>query len=123
MPGRGEVGPGPTADLDTLSRWTLRIGLVNDGLPVSDQEPLISALREENERLRAQNRMLNEQMAAAQAAQTELAKHLRVTAPLRRVQESLRHRAGEKRREASGGRGGRRHIGNSYASHVPRHHR
>ena len=61
---------------------------MNDGLPVSDQEPLISALREENERLRAQNRMLNEQMAAAQAAQTELAKHLKVTAPLRRVQES-----------------------------------
>ena len=75
---------------------------MNDGLPVSDQEPLISALREENERLRAQNRILNEQMAAVQAAQSDLAKHLRVTAPLRRVQESMRHRAGEKRREASG---------------------
>ena len=74
---------------------------MSDGLPVTDQEPLISALREENERLRAQNLMLNEQMAAAQAAQTELAKHLKVTAPLRRVQESLRHRAGEKRRKAS----------------------
>ena len=74
---------------------------MNDGLPVSDHEPLIRALREENQRLRAQNLMLNEQMAAAQAAQEELAKHLKVTAPLRRVQESLRHRAGEKRRKAS----------------------
>ena len=74
---------------------------MNDGLPVSDHDPLIRALREENQRLRAQNLMLNEQMAAAQAAQTELAKHLKVTAPLRRVQESLRHRAGEKRRKAS----------------------
>ena len=74
---------------------------MSDGLPVSDEDPLISALREENERLRAQNLMLNEQMAAAQVAQTELAKHLKVTAPLRRVQESLRHRAGEKRRKAS----------------------
>ena len=74
---------------------------MGDGLPVTDQEPLISALREENERLRAQNLMLNEQMAAAQAAQAELAKHLKVTAPLRRVQESLRRRAGEKRRKAT----------------------
>ena len=71
---------------------------MDDG-PVSDQERLISALREENERLRAHNLMLNEQMAAAQAAQAELAKHLKVTAPLRRVQESLRRRAGEKRRK------------------------
>ena len=44
---------------------------------------------------RAQNRLLTEQMAAIRAAQEELAKHLKVTAPLRRVQESLRHRAGE----------------------------
>ena len=95
---------------------------MSDGLRVTDEDPLVGALREENERLRAQNRMLNDQMAAAQAAQTELAKHLKVTAPLRRVQESLRHRAGEKRRKASRGRGGRRHIGRSYASHVPRHH-
>ena len=100
MPGRGEVGPVGWRSrypdpVDTPDR------LVNDGLPVSDEDPLIGALREENERLRAQNLMLNEQMAAAQVAQTELAKHLKVTAPLRRVQESLRHRAGEKRRKAS----------------------
>ena len=43
--------------------------LVSDGLPVTDEDPLIRALREENERLRAQNRMLTEQMAAVRAAQ------------------------------------------------------
>ena len=71
----------------------------------SDEEPLIRALREENDRLRAQNRLLTEQMAAIRVAQAELATQLKVTAPLRRVQESLRHRAGEKRRKAgaSGG--------------------
>jgi len=74
---------------------------VRDGLPVSDEDPLIRALREENGRLRAQNLMLTEHMAAAQVAQAELAKHLRVTAPLRLVQESLRRHAGEKRRKAS----------------------
>ena len=100
MPGRGEVGqfewrPRYPDPVETPDR------VVSDGLPVTDEDPLIGALREENERLRAQNVRLTEQTAAAQAAQTELAKHLKVTAPLRRVQESLRHRAGEKRRKAS----------------------
>jgi hypothetical protein len=44
--------------------------------------------------------MLKEQMAAAQVAQSELAKYLRVPAPLRRVQESLRRRTGDRRRRA-----------------------
>ncbi len=71
------------------------------GALASDQEPLISALRVENERLRAQNLMLRDQMAAAQVAQAELVRHLRVTAPLRLVQESLRRRAEGKRRRAT----------------------
>ena len=76
---------------------------MTDVTPTSEEDPLVAALREENERLRAQNRLLIDQMAASRAAQDDLAKHLRVTAPLRRVQESLRHRAGERRRGAAGG--------------------
>ncbi len=75
---------------------------MTDVTPTSEEDPLVAALREENERLRAQNRLLIDQMAASRAAQDDLAKHLRVTAPLRRVQESLRHRAGGRRRGAAG---------------------
>jgi hypothetical protein len=60
--------------------------------------PLVAALREENERLRRENAELQSRLAAMQDAQVVLAKHLRVTAPLRRVQEQLRLRASERRR-------------------------
>jgi hypothetical protein len=65
------------------------------------EDPLIRALSEENERLRSANQLLTEQIAGIRRAQEELARHLRVTAPLRRVQESLRHRASERRRSAA----------------------
>lgn len=61
---------------------------------------MIRALREENDQLRGQNQLLNEQMAAVRAAQEELARHLKVTAPLRRAQESVRYRIGERRRRS-----------------------
>ena len=78
---------------------------MNDVSRNAHEDPLLGALRDENERLRAQNRILSEEMVATRAAQEELAKHLKVTAPLRRVQECLRHRAGDRRRRASGGAG------------------
>ena len=68
---------------------------------MTGDDPLLGALREENEQLRAANRQLTDQLAAVRAGQEELAKHLRVTAPLRRVQESLRLLASERRRRAS----------------------
>ena len=74
---------------------------MGEPVPTSDEDPLVRALREENEQLREQNRLLSEQMAAVRAAQEELARHLRVTAPLRRAQESVRHRIGERRRRAA----------------------
>ena len=61
---------------------------------------MIRALREENDQLRGQNQLLYEQMAAVRAAQEELARHLKVTAPLRRAQESVRYRIGERRRKS-----------------------
>ena len=67
---------------------------------------MIRALREENERLREQNRLLTEQMADVRVAQEDLARHLKVTAPLRRAQESVRHRLGERRRKAPPSRPG-----------------
>lgn len=70
--------------------------------PVTDGDPLIAALHEENLRLRVQNQLLVDQMIAMRMAQEELATHLRTTAPLRRVQESLRLRAGERRRRTPG---------------------
>ena len=70
-------------------------------VPSNDEDPLIRALREENERLREQNRLLTEQMADVRVAQEELARHLRVTSPLRRAQESVRRRIGERRRKAA----------------------
>jgi hypothetical protein len=80
--------------------------LVNGDGATSAEDPLGRSLLEENERLRAQNRLLTEQMVAVRGAQEELAKHLKVTAPLRRVQESLRHRAGQRRRRADEAGGG-----------------
>ena len=74
---------------------------MSEPAPTSAEDPLIRALREENEQLREQNRLLTEQMAAVRAAQAELARHLKVTAPLRRAQESVRHRIGERRRKAA----------------------
>ena len=74
---------------------------MGEPVPTSDEDPLVRALREENEQLREQNRLLSAQMAAVRAAQEELARHLRVTAPLRRAQESVRHRIGERRRKAA----------------------
>ena len=72
----------------------------SDQARASGEDPLLRALREENQRLKSQNQQLAEQIAATRAAQEELARHLRVTAPLRRVQETVRLRAGEKRRSA-----------------------
>jgi hypothetical protein len=68
---------------------------------VTGDDPLLGALREENEQLRAANQQLTDQLAAVRAGQGELAKHFRVTPPLRRVQESLRPLASERRRRAS----------------------
>ena len=74
---------------------------MTDEVPETDEDPLLAALREENVRLRAQNKLLVDQMSAARLAQEALAKHLRVTAPLRRLQESLRLRAGQRRRKVA----------------------
>ena len=74
---------------------------MTDELPQTDEDPLLPALREENVRLRAQNQLLVDQMSAARLAQEALAKHLRVTAPLRQIQESLRLRAGQRRRKVA----------------------
>ena len=71
------------------------------GGPLESHDPLLAALQAENERLRVANRLLVDQLAAANTAQEILAKHLRVTAPLRRVQEARRMRAGERRRRAT----------------------
>jgi lipopolysaccharide biosynthesis protein len=60
----------------------------------------VLALRDENERLRGENDRLTAEVSAMRAAQADLAKHLRMTAPLRRVQERLRLRASEGRRQA-----------------------
>ena len=67
---------------------------------MTGDDPLLGALREENELLRAANQQLTDQLAAVRAGQEELAKHLRMTAPLRRVQESVRLLASERRRRA-----------------------
>lgn len=53
-------------------------------------DPLVEALHEENARLRGQNELLADQIRQLRQAQEELAGHLRLTAPLRRVQERLR---------------------------------
>ena len=74
---------------------------MTDEVPETDEDPLLAALREENVRLRAQNKLLVDQMSAARLAQEALAKHLRVTAPLRQIQESLRLRAGQRRRKVA----------------------
>lgn len=61
-------------------------------------EPLVLALREENQRLRGRIRALEAQVAAMERAQDQLAGALRMTAPLRRLQELVRHRQQERRR-------------------------
>ena len=74
---------------------------MTDEPPESGEDPLLAALRKENAQLRAQNQLLVNQMATTRLAQEELAKHLKVTAPLRKVQESLRLRAGQRRRRTA----------------------
>jgi hypothetical protein len=68
--------------------------------PATEAEALLAALREEHDRLLAENGQLRERLDAMQQAQTVLAKHLRVTAPLRRVQEQVRLRGSERRRRS-----------------------
>jgi lipopolysaccharide biosynthesis protein len=67
---------------------------------VHGRDPLVDALREENQRLAERNAELSARLEAMQAAQAVLAKHLRLTAPLRRVQEQVRLRASKRRRAA-----------------------
>jgi hypothetical protein len=94
--GQGPRYPNPVDTPDSLA---------DSQSGASGEDPLILALREEDERLRSGNQLLTEQMAAIRGAQEELAKHLRVTAQLRRVQKSLRHRAGERRPRAAAANG------------------
>ena len=63
-------------------------------------DPLVEALREENAHLRGQNELLTDQIRQLRQAQEELARHLRLTAPLRRVQERLRLARTHRRRAA-----------------------
>jgi len=69
--------------------------------PVPGEDPLVAALRRENERLRDRNLRLLRELEAAQRAQEDLVLALRMTAPLRRLQELARHRRQERRRRQS----------------------
>lgn len=75
------------------------------------EDPLVAALREENEYLRSRNHHLAMQLAAAQTLQEEIGAVLRLTAPLRRLQELARHRRQDRRR---------RTLGDTAPAHVAR---
>lgn len=72
-----------------------------DDASASAEDPLVAALRIENEQLLATNRDLARRLSAAHAAQSELAALMRLTAPLRRVQEVARLRKQERRRRTA----------------------
>jgi hypothetical protein len=64
------------------------------------EDPLVAALRMENALLLETNKDLARQLSAARAAQAEVAGLMRLTAPLRRVQEMARLRKQERRRRS-----------------------
>ncbi len=68
-------------------------------VPPLDEDPLIAALRTENANLLDSNRRLANQLSAAHAAQAEFTAFLRLTSPLRRVQEKARLRKQRRRRQ------------------------
>jgi hypothetical protein len=70
-------------------------------VPPLDEDPLIAALRMENAHLLDSNRRLANQLSAAHAAQAEFTAFLRLTSPLRRVQEKARLRKQRRRRRRS----------------------
>lgn len=70
--------------------------------PILGEDPLIAALRLENALLLESNRSLATQLSAARAAQAEFAAVIRLTAPLRRIQEMARLRRQQHRRSTTG---------------------
>ena len=67
-------------------------------VPPPAEDPLVAALRMENAKLLESNRRLANQLSAAQAAQAEFTMFLRLTSPLRRIQEKARLRKERRRR-------------------------
>jgi Rhamnan synthesis protein F len=67
---------------------------------VAGEDPLVAALRMENSLLLETNKDLARQLSAARAAQAEVAGLMRLTAPLRRIQEMARLRKQERRRRS-----------------------
>ncbi len=67
-------------------------------VPPPTEDPLVAALRMENAKLLESNRRLANQLSAAQAAQAEFTMFLRLTSPLRRIQEKARLRKERRRR-------------------------
>jgi hypothetical protein len=69
-----------------------------ENVRVAGEDPLVAALRMENSLLLETNKELAKQLSAARAAQAEVAGLMRMTAPLRRIQEMARLRKQERRR-------------------------